>query len=253
MNYLTKMKKLRSFIINTKEKLLNTLFPKNFKCIFCGRDIKDFDTQPYCEECAKQNFFNIEKRCMYCDTPIFDESTICDFCKEKHKSFDKAICPLIYKDNVRTRILKFKDDNAKYLAEPFARIIQKRLIDEKINFDYIIPVPLHKSKLKKRGYNQAEILAIQIGRLFDKEVKKDLIIKTKETANQKTLNFQQRQNNMVEAFVSTDKNFIKNKNFLIVDDVITTGATVSACASLLKNKGAKNVFCCAIARNPLKK
>lgn len=247
------MSKISNFFTKTKNIVLDALFPSNIKCILCGCDVPDFENSPICTKCLKDNVFNNTNRCIYCDNPILDDNKVCDFCREKHKTFDKAFCPFLYTKKVRSAILKLKDDNGKYLAPTFAKYMAKRIQDEKADFDIIVPVPLSKKKMTKRGYNQSQLLADELGKLLNKPVCTDLLVKIKESGVQKNLNFSQRQQNLVGTFALTDKNFVKGKTFLIVDDVMTTGATLNACASLLKHYHSSNVYVTAIARNPLKK
>ena len=83
---------------NFMEKALNIFFPKKLKCMFCGRDI-DYKNKPYCDFCEKEKFFNNSKyRCKICDTPVVGEVEYCDNCKQNHKSFDKAVCPFVSRD-----------------------------------------------------------------------------------------------------------------------------------------------------------
>ena len=237
---------------NFMEKALNIFFPKKLKCMFCGRDI-DYKNKPYCDFCEKEKFFNNSKsRCKICDMPIVGEVEYCDNCKQNHKSFDKAFCPFIYEGNVRKSLLKFKSQNAKYLAEPMAKIMAEKLIDENLEFDIIIPIPMTEKSLKKRGYNQALLLAEEISKILNKPLCTDVLFKTRDTKHQKELGFNDRQKNLAGAFGLENIKKIKGKNILLVDDILTTCATVDSCSSLLK-KYSNNVYVCCFARNIYKK
>jgi len=237
---------------NFFEKILNLFFPKHIKCMFCSRDI-DYKNQPYCEFCEKEKFFNnSEKRCKCCDVPLSGENEYCDNCKQNHKSFDKAICPFIYESSVRKIILKFKSKNAKYLAEPMGLLMAQKLEKEGIDFDIIIPIPLSQKSLKKRGYNQSELLANEIGKYFNKPVMTNVLTKIKETRHQKELGFDDRQKNLSGAFHLENYHEIKGKNILLIDDILTTCATVNTCAEIMK-KHANNIYVSCFARNIYKK
>ena len=119
------------------------------------------------------------------------------------------------------------------------------MTQENLDFDYIVPVPSHPKSIKKRGYNPARVLADEISILTDKPVK-DILCKVTYTKNQKYLNYNQRQENLNNSITLLDKNIIKDKNILIVDDIITTGATIETCAKLLKS--AAKIYGCSIAR-----
>lgn len=235
-------------IIHIKDKILESIFPSDIKCILCGKDIPNFD-MPFCEDCLNNNIFNNGNRCSICDMQIKEGNIVCDHCKEKKRSFKKCVCPLNYENKVRQALIKFKSDNAKYLAQPFAELIVKRLKEDKINFDIIVPVPSHKKTIKQRGYNPAMLIAENISKLTQKPVK-DVLCKNVLTKNQKLLNYQQRQENLQNSIILLNKEEIKDKIVLIVDDVVTTGATLEICASLLKS--AKEIYTCAVARNQIK-
>lgn len=238
-------------IVKIKESLLHALFPERIKCIFCGRDINHFEEQPYCEDCAKLPIFNDGPRCKFCDMQIKNGNTVCDFCGKKHKAFEQTFCPLLYQDYARRSILTFKSDNGRYLAYPFAKLILARISESKVSIDIIIPIPTHEKTKKQRGYNQADILAEEIGKLLDKPVRNDLIQKVKQTQAQKTLAYRERLKNVIDCFTLTDKDAVKDKNILLVDDVMTTGATLNAAAKLLKGV-ASHIYVAAIARDVLK-
>lgn len=245
--------KIKEFFIKGGNVALDLLYPENIKCIFCGVDIPDYDNKPYCDECEKKEIFNNSpNRCKFCDTPIYDESEICENCKNHHPVYQKACCPLLYKNEVRAAILKFKDDNAKYLAKPFAKLVCDRLEQENFSIDIILPVPSHKRTVKKRGYNQAQVLAEEIGKILNLPVKSDLIEKTKITKAQKSLDYAQRQSNLYKSFKAQNLDCLKDKNVLIVDDILTTGATVNAIARLIK-KQAHNIYVACIARTNFEK
>lgn len=232
-------------------KILDLLFPKKLKCIFCGRDIINFDDQPYCDSCANKDFFNNgEFRCKCCDEPLTIDEEYCYFCKKDHKEFSKTLSPFIYKDEVRKAVIKFKSDNAIYLAEPMAKLMAKRIKEENLEFDIILPIPLSEKSLKKRGYNQSELLANEIGKLLDKPVRNDILLKVKETKHQKELGFNDRQNNLKDAFQIKHSKDIKDKKILLVDDIMTTGATANQCAKLLK-KYASEIYVTVFARRQL--
>ncbi len=241
------MKKISVYFKKFTDLILETLYPSKIKCIFCDKDVPKGSY--VCNNCLKEDFFNIgETRCMVCDKPILEGNIICDHCKMIKHHYNKSTSPFIYKGNVRRAILKFKSDGAKYLAEPFARFMVERLLKEKIDFDIIIPVPSHPKSIKKRGYNPARLLADEISKLTHKPVK-DILCKVTLTQNQKYLNYKERQENLENSIILKDKSIIKNKNVLIVDDIITTGATIETCAKLLK--GASNIYGCSVAKTDL--
>ncbi len=235
---------MNNFVKKFVNLLLDSVYPNDIKCIFCDKDIAKGSF--ICNECKNQDFINDNNtRCKICDKPIIENNIICDHCKTSKYHFSKLTSPFIYKGRVKNAILKFKSDGAKYLALPFAKFIVDRLNNEKLDFEIIIPVPSHPKSIKERGYNPARLLADEISKLTNKPVC-DVLKKVTITKNQKYLNYKERQENLSNSIVLNDKSIIKNKNILIVDDIITTGATIETCAKLLK--GASNIYGCSVAR-----
>lgn len=228
-----------------KDKILDILFPNDITCIFCGNEIS---SGHICTNCLKENIFNEGNRCSVCDSPIKEGNIICDHCKNIKRNYKKLFCPFNYAGKVRQSLLKFKSDRAKYLAKPFAQFIADRLLQENIEFDVIVPVPSHKKTIKERGYNPAKVLADELALITSKPVA-DVLYKTVQTKKQKFLNFQERQDNLENSITLLDKSAIKNKNVLIIDDIITTSATIDICAKLMIK--AQNIYGCAVARRAL--
>ena len=229
-------------LIAIKNKFLSLLYPEGMKCIFCDNEVANGQI---CDECFKEDLWNEGNRCVICDAKILEGNIICDHCKNQKRYFVKCLCPFNYSGNVRKSILKFKSDGAKYLAKEFAKFIYERLQIEDIQFDIIVPVPSHKKTIKARRYNPAKVLADELEKLSGKPVC-DILLKTEVTANQKSLGYQERQSNLAGSISIIDKNAIKGKSILIVDDVVTTCATVNTCAKLMEK--ASKIYVCAIAR-----
>ncbi len=121
----------------------------------------------------------------------------------------------------------------------------ERLLSWKI--DYILPVPLHKLKKAERGYNQSSFIAKGISIKLKIPVLTDLLTRNRHTQSQTKLNFEERKQNMQAAFSIKRQEKVKDKNLLLIDDVITTGSTITECARELKNNGAKNIFAASAA------
>lgn len=236
---------IKNFFTKAKNVFLDALFPEDIKCILCDKDISNPDN-PICNECLKEDIFNSGARCQVCDDSIKEGNIICDNCKQNKRYFEKCVCPFVYKDKIRKSILKFKSDNGLYLAKHYAKFMYEQLEKENIKFDIIVPVPSHKSTISKRGYNPAKVLADQISSLSGKPVK-EVLVKNIKTKNQKLLSASLRQENLKDSIVLTDKSAIKNKTILLVDDVVTTCATINTCSNLLVT--AKKIYVTAIARN----
>ncbi len=241
----------RNFWANLFDKITDLFFPKKIKCIFCGKDINNFEEKPYCDDCEKKLPFNNGHRCKLCDMEIAETEDVCEICKHSHKPFDKVHASFKYENQIRQIILKFKSDNGKYLAEPMARLMFETLPQDMLDFDFVVPIPMTEESIKARGYNQATLLAREIARLANKPLREDILLKPKETAHQKELNFKDRQKNLIGVFKVANRKELKNKKILLIDDVMTTSATATVCSDLLK-RHCNKVFVAVFARNTIK-
>ena len=150
----------------------------------------------------------------------------------------------MYDGVVKGTILSFKDSNQRWRAKSFARMIAKRL--EGVNIDIITFIPMTEKKLKKRSFNQAQLLAEELGKILQKPVL-SCFEKTRDLKAQKTLNFRERREAMIGTYRLKRVKLSKEQNVLIVDDIITTCATINYCAGLIYPK-VNNIYVCAIAR-----
>ncbi len=113
--------------------------------------------------------------------------------------------------------------------------------------DFLIPIPLHKSRQREREFNQAEILSYEVAQEFNKKILTNQLIRVKPTKTQTELTFQERCQNVEKSFAVTKPELIKDTNLLLIDDVLTTGATSSEAAKCLKEAGAKKVLLLTLA------
>lgn len=165
-----------------------------------------------------------------------------------------------FKDNlIKKLIYQFKyPPYTKDLAKTLASLIIEHLVKSGKNTNEIwapngvpavlIPVPIYKSKLKERGYNQSDLLATELSKILQTPVFPDVLIKIKSTASQMELKKQEREKNLMGAFVIKNPERISGKKVFLVDDVYTTGSTMQECALVLRNAGAKSVWGLTIAR-----
>lgn len=221
--------------------LLNLVYPKNITCAICSNDIFDDADNGICPNCRKSLPQILGQVCFRCGNPIHSIDRYCDMCK-KPKPYLMARACFEYSGKIVTLIHNLKFHNAKYLSEIFAKNLCELYKREKYNCDIIVAVPMTKKSVKYRGYNQAELLAIELGKLLNLSVDVTHLVKIKETKQQVGLDFVERRNNLQNAFFVTDKTFFCGKNVLIVDDVFTTGATIESCSIALNKAGAKGVF-----------
>ena len=160
-----------------------------------------------------------------------------------------------YKDKiVRTMIHQFKYGHCiKELAKPLSILIGTHFLNyDKLPFDQkksvLIPVPLHKKKLKQRGFNQSQELANNLSDYFSIPVLDNILIKTKQTLNQVELTQEQRKHNIQEVFSINNSKLIQNKTILLIDDVYTTGSTIKECSNTLKQANPKQIYGITVAK-----
>lgn len=224
------------------EKILNILYPTDIKCIFCGDELSETTEACTCEKCLKNlPFIDNENICKFCGVPVKSLVSICEVCYEQMPTFKLARAPFEYTGNIKFIINRFKYNNGKYLAKPLSYFMAETYFQNKFNCDFMIFIPLTKEKLKKRGYNQAELLANELSKRINLDVKKDVILKVKNTLTQTKLTRFERKINLENAFKISNKNALKKKSILVVDDVFTTGTTTEHISKLLMKAGAKSV------------
>jgi ComF family protein len=229
--------------------LINLIYPA--RCIVCKRYILDKDKQKFiCDLCQSTIKKNIPPFCKYCSRHIDDGSSICKECKDKTFYFDEAFSSCVYEDPLREIIHQFKYNGKDYLGRFLAGLLIEFINTYKLpmkDFDFIIPIPLYPSKLRQREYNQALILAEYIAKEFKLKLLKDALYKIRNTPAQAELDSQQRWKNISDCFRVNPKISLKDKNILLIDDILTTGATTSEAAKTLKSKGARKVTVLVLA------
>ncbi len=178
------------------------------------------------------------------------DNTRCHYCIEDKPKFDFARSILRFDHHSEKLIHNFKYYDKTEATKTLAYMMLKAYGNLISNIDFIVPIPMHKSKLKKRKYNQAAALALEISKLSNKTYSPDIIIKFKDSISQSGLSKEQRKENVKNTFKfnSKYKELAFRKNILLVDDVLTTGSTASECSKVLKRNGVKRVNILTIAR-----
>ena len=162
--------------------------------------------------------------------------------------YEACVSPFVYEGSVKDSVLRFKyskrAEYAKFFSEAIFAFSENNI--KSWNIDLIVPVPIHPSRKRKRGYNQAELLAKELSRLLNIEFDSDVIRRVKKTKPQKELKNRERIQNLLEAFEFNKKKKVKG-NILVVDDIYTTGSTIDSMAIILKKNGCKNVYAVCIS------
>jgi ComF family protein len=175
-----------------------------------------------------------------------DETGRCGLCRLGLQGFDAVYSYGSYEGTLRQLVHLFKYGGVRPLGRTFGRLLDQALPRE-TSFDVIVPMPLHWFKKWQRGFNQSDLLAQEIGKKWNVPVR-NVIRRTKATLPQAGLTNAKRRANMSGAFRVPRGRSLAGMRVLLVDDVVTTGATASACARVLKRAGAAHVALLALAR-----
>ena len=209
-------------------------------CVGCGKP-----GAIICDQCTTTLKPIPTNHCSKCGKPLH-EVEYCQTCSSQTFHFTQARAACLYEGTIRKAIHQLKFNGNLGLANPFSKLLYSVYLYDNRKVDLVTAVPLSQNKLNERGFNQSiwigKPLAARIGVPF----KASALIKMKDTEPQVGLNRLQRQGNLKGAFLAEPK-LIKGKNVLIVDDVITTGATFEACAEALLVGGAKEIYCLSVA------
>lgn len=186
-----------------------------------------------------------------CSTPFsngfaLDAEGVCAACRLAKRGYDRAACFGFYEGSLRRLIHLFKYSGMTPLARPLADLLLRALpVDA--TFDAVVPVPLYWRKRWQRGFNQAELLARRVAKKRRIPMV-SVLRRSRATSVQAGLTSAGRRANVAGAFALRGNADVAGKRFLLIDDVMTTGATVGACAAVLKRAGAKSVTVLTLAR-----
>lgn len=223
-------------------RLLNIIYPS--RCPVCKSKSDVFVSSPICSICWSQIRRYTGPSCKICAMPFSsDLSSICKDCIKKSPPFSKVINFGLYEGVLAEAINQLKFYGIKRISKPLAKLLSKLPIPV---IDGIVPVPLHIKSLRERGFNQSLLLAIYLSKVLHVPILMDILIKKKETPPQIGLSAKERLHNIRSAF--TVRGDVKGLVVLLVDDVMTTGATVTECSHELLKSGARDVFVLTLAR-----
>ncbi|MBQ2801485.1 MAG: ComF family protein [Lachnospiraceae bacterium] len=220
---------------------LDYLYPRT--CPVCTKVLAP-GRRLVCEECQSKLVYVKNPRCKKCGKPVENGvKEFCGDCNRKKHYYNSGRVVWVYTKEMRQSIYRFKYDNKREYADFYVTELVRLYGGwiKRLDVDAIIPVPLHKSKYRKRGFNQAQVLAEAIGRQLEIPVLSDILVRNKNTTAQKNLNDKQRQENVKNAFKIIN-NEVQLKKILLVDDIYTTGSTIDAVARILKGDGVKEVY-----------
>ncbi len=234
------------------EKILQLLFPMGTYCMCCGSYIDLTRTYCICDKCMDA----INWGYIYLD--LKKERAV----RGRTNHLDSVDSCMVYGLHSRQLVFDLKYNKRTYLARPISMIMADRLLKDPepdidiSDIDFVIPVPLHGSKLKSRGFNQAALISAQLTKRLNEGIgaKKirhleDGLIRSRMTSAQRGISGGERFANLEGAFSVNPKRIemIRDKNILLVDDIFTTGSTADSCAKALKEAGASKVHFISLA------
>lgn len=224
--------------------LLNLLFPA--RCPLCGKGSDGRISHPLCRECWGKIRRYTGPACGSCGTPLPSvHATLCQRCLRKEPPFTGVLYFGLYEGALREAIHLLKFRGIKRLSRPLTSLLSQL---PRPVADVILAVPLHEKGLKERGFNQAAVMARHLSRLWGIPLMHDTLRKVRQTAPQTEVTGRERLENLRGAFEVSRS--VASLRIMLVDDVVTTGATMRECSRTLLKAGAREVIVVALAYTP---
>jgi competence protein ComFC len=248
------------WLAEISDALVSVVFPSG--CRICESLLTKASRVPLCQECLS-SFERVPSIiCQVCGRPLpglarkEGEPLLCPACQGRTYAFDRARSFALYKDAVVRAILLLKFEQIEPLGAWFAGQLAEMVnVDsDRLSVDVVVPVPLHREREKERGYNQAALLSKPLAKRLRLPHRAVLLMRTRARPDKQVLSLEERWESVRGAFATRPGSQIDNLRVLLVDDVLTTGATLDACARALREAGAKSVIGLTVARalrNPL--
>lgn len=240
---------VKEFLIKIVKAVRNEYTRLDRTCNNCGKEIFGGKTpaeELFCTDCYAHLPFNNGNVCAHCGRSTVNPEQRCNDCAGFETSFTIARSPFYYAPPIDNLIRMQKYDNCKYMARVFGVFLSEYYIKYFSDADVITFVPMTEGKKRGRGYNQAELLAqnlsVRTGTPYE-----ELLVKEKDTERQATLNRADRLLNLKGTFKVRKGALIEGRTIVLVDDVLTTGATAEGVSSVLKKAGAKAVYVLTVA------
>ena len=224
--------------------ILNLLFP--LACILCNSQVRERQWGPVCPSCWNRMQRLQPPFCPQCGMPAPSIEGLCGSCRLREHAFDFARSALIFNDPFREVIHHLKYSDRVSLARPLGRLLCECLEHEPFQGHVVIPVPLHRKRERRRGFNQARLIAESLTRL-NRTIDTETLHRKKNTPSQTGLSRSQRTLNLAGAFEVRGR---VPECVIVVDDVYTTGSTLHEVAKTLKRHGAERVEVLTVARVP---
>jgi ComF family protein len=234
--------------------LASVVFPA--PCRICDRALTNASRIPICDSCLSSFEPVAEPMCALCGRPFASEiaaeaiQPLCRLCRLQYYAFDGARSFAIYDDTLFEAMALLKYEQVSRLGDWFsgklAEVVRRQATEWRVNA--VIPVPLHAARRRERGYNQAELIARPLARGLGLRLESRVLQRLKPRPPQLVLSRTERWQSVRGAYAAREKARVDNLRILLIDDVMTTGATLDACARALKKAGAAAVFGLTVGR-----
>jgi competence protein ComFC len=252
------------WLAEARDALVSIFFPAG--CRICDQLLTRASRVPICDECLASFVSLTEEVCEICGRPI-QSTTLhgigqnrCPICREKPAdqertyAFDRARSFAAYDGLLVRAILLLKFERMEPLGAWFAARLAEVVHTQGLQADVVVPVPLHRERERERGYNQADLIARPLAKQLKLPHRAVLLVRTRPRPDKHILSLEERWESVRGAFATRPGSQVDNLRVLLVDDVMTTGATLDACARALRDAGAKSVLGLTVARavrNPI--
>ena len=251
---------IRSGLAQARDAVATIVFPA--PCRICEHLLTRASRIPICDNCLASFTLLPEKICVTCGRPLEaypfreGETLMCPACIAGKYEFNRARSYAVYEGALVRAILLLKFEEMTPLGRWFGERLAEvaRRDSEPIAADVVVPVPLHRDRQRERGYNQADLIGRPLARRLGLPCRSVLLVRTKPRPDKLHLSVEERWSSVRGAFAPKPGSRVDNLRVLLVDDVMTTGATLDACARALRQAGARTVIGLTVARaagNPL--
>lgn len=261
LRQLKRRSRVRKFVVAAFGNLFAAVFPS--ECRLCQRPLASFSRIPVCDECLDRIAPLRGARCPVCGdslplTPLSQAVPgLCAACRMERPLFERVASYGSYTAELRDLIHLLKYGHVRTAAGVLGQMLAEAaesLLTAEPETMVMLPIPLHASRFRERGFNQAELLAQVAERELHRkgyrvELDTTLLLRRRATESQTGLSREQRRENIRGAFMVAAPENLENRTVLLVDDVMTTGATIAECARVLLNAGARSVLAATVARS----
>ncbi|MFZ5917094.1 MAG: ComF family protein [Chloroflexota bacterium] len=206
------------------------------RCASCGQS-----PSLLCDRCQRQIVPLLPPVCPLCGYPSAN-GLFCHRCQTTPPAIDGIRSVAFFEGPLREALHALKYNGLRAVAQPLGQLMARHWQADPLPADVILPVPLHRSRQRQRGYNQAAVLAGALAQEIGLPLRQDWLVRRRSTVSQTELDAVQRRENVAEAFEARADGVLTGKRVLLIDDVCTTGATLEACSIALRRAGAQSVW-----------